>query len=356
MLDLFYPVHYAVGMKVEDTLRTSDVLDRHQVAILWIIRTVGKNGVSIPRKQLESVMTGWYDISSSALSKAIRSIAKPPLLLLKIEENPKTAREKTVSLTPAGRDFVQTMFRNGTAMCSWYLGEMSQWEKEVDVCLYIFSKVNAIFDQVIDGEKAGGAHLVEGSDYSESVLRHPLASSFTERNYSWSEIPRVPREYAAMMQLDVFFPIHYKAGNAVEIILRSSVNLSRQQVIILWIIAAEGVDGKVMPRKSIEAALSDWLEISSSSISKAIRSLSAPPLKLVELKEHPQSGREKMVSLNKKGERFVQRMFKNGTNFLEGVIEKLGDDEIDMLIHIFNRTSEIFENYPGPFRSDPATR
>jgi len=159
-----------------------------------------------------------------------------------------------------------------------------------------------------------------------------------------------------MMQLDVFFPIHYKAGNAVEIILRSSVNLSRQQVIILWIIAAEGVDGKVMPRKSIEAALSDWLEISSSSISKAIRSLSAPPLKLVELREHPQSGREKMVYLSKKGERFIQRMFKNGTSFLECVIEKLSDDEIDMLIHIFSRTSEIFENYPGPFRSIPATR
>ena len=352
LLDLFYPVHYAVGMKVEDTLRSSDLLDRHQVAILWIIRTVGENGVSIPRKQLENVMTGWYDISSSALSKSIRSIAKPPFLLLRIEENPDSAREKLVNLTPAGKDFVQTMVRNGSAMCSWYLGEMSQWEGEVDVCLYIFSKVNAIFDQVIDDEKAGDAHLVAGSDYSESVLRHPLASSFTEKNYSWSEIPCVPKEYAAMMQLDVFFPIHYKAGNFVEKVLRSSVNLSRQQVIILWIIAAEGVDGKVMPRKDIESDLSDWLEITGSSISKAIRSLRAPPLKLLDLKEHPQSGREKMVCLNRKGERFIRRMFKDGTRFLEGVIEKLSDDEIDMLIHIFNRTSDIFEDYPGPFRSD----
>ena len=59
-----------------------------------------------------------------------------------------------------------------------------------------------------------------------------------------------------------------------------------------------------------------------------------------------------MVCLNRKGERFIRRMFKDGTRFLEGVIEKLSDDEIDMLIHIFSRTSDIFEDYPGPFRSD----
>ena len=343
-------------MKVEDSLRSSDAIDRHQIAILWVIRTVGKDGVSIPRKQLESVMSGWYEISSSALSKSIRSIAKPPLQFLSIEESPQSAREKVVSLTRAGRDFVQTMVRNGTAMCTWYLGEMSQWEGEVDVCLYIFSKVNAIFDQLIDSEKTGSDGLLEGGDYSESVLRHPLASTFTENNYAWSEIPHVPQEYAAMMQLDIFFPIHYKAGNFVENVLRRSVKLSRQQVVILWIIAAEGVNGKVMPRKAIESDLSDWLEISGSSISKVIRSLRAPPLKLLDLKEHPDSGREKMVCLNSKGEKVIQRMFNSGTKFLEGVIEKLNDDEIDMLIHIFSRTSEIFEDYPGPFRVGPDRR
>ena len=356
LLDLFYPVHYAVGMKVEDTLRSSDILDRHQVAILWIIRTVGTDGVSIRRKILESVMTSWYDISSSAISKAIRAIAKPPLSYLSIEEHPNSAREKLVKLTPAGQEFVQTMVVNGTAMCSWYLGEMSQWDGEVDTCIYIFSKVNAIFDRMIDESKLGGAELIEGGNYFESVLRHPLASSFVDTKYSWSDIPRVPREYASLMQLDIFFPIHYKAGNALETALRSSVKLSRQQVIILWIIAAEGADGKFMPRKSIETALSDWLEITSSSISKAIRSLCAPPLSLLYLKEHPQSGREKMVCLNPKGERFIKRMFDNGTQFLEGVIANLGDDEIDMLIHIFSRTSDIFEYYPGPFRSTPPAK
>ena len=53
---------------------------------------------------------------------------------------------------------------------------------------------------------------------------------------------------------------------------------------------------------------------------------------------------------------FIQRMFNSGTKFLEGVIEKLSDDEIDMLIHIFSRTSEIFEDYPGPFRVGPDRR
>ena len=36
LLHRFYPVHYVVGMKVEDTLRTNDLLNRHQVAVLWI--------------------------------------------------------------------------------------------------------------------------------------------------------------------------------------------------------------------------------------------------------------------------------------------------------------------------------
>ena len=63
------------------------------------------------------------------------------------------------------------------------------------------------------------------------------------------------------------------------------------------------------------------------------------------------SGREKLVTFSQKGAIFADRMMANGILFLEGIVEKLNDDEIDMLMHVFRRTSEIFESYPGPFRS-----
>ena len=337
-------------MKVEDTLRTNDVLNRHQVAVLWIIRSEGENGQLMRRKYLETVMTGWYDIGSSAISKTIRALAKPPLQLITIVEHPLSAREKLIELTPKGIDFLEKMAENGSLLCDWYLGAMSRWEGESDVCLYIFAKVNAIFGQIIEEERQLKGEPA-GEDYTlDSVLRHPLASEFLDHSYSWEEIPHIPKEYAALMQLNAFFPIHYKAGNRVEIALRSGLELSRQQVIILWIIAAEGANGKSMPRKSIESALRDWLEITSSSISKAIRSLTVSPTDLLAIEELPESGREKLVSLNANGQAFVEVMFENGVQFLENVVAQLSAQEIDMFIHIFGRTEEIFQSYPGPFR------
>lgn len=352
LLDLFYPVHYVVGMKVEDTLRTNDMLNRHQIAVLWIIRSEGKDGISMRRKNIENALTGWYETSSSAISKAIRALAKPPLSLVRIQEHPQSAREKLVTLTPEGEKFLLQMTNNGVLLCNWYLASMDKWNTEMDICLYIFSKVNAIFESLI-AEERGESHKHQNTN--EMMLKHPLTPSFLQTSYSPDEIPRIPREYASLMQLNAFFPIHYTAGNRLEIALRRGANLSRQQVIILWIISAEGHNGMSMPRKAIEWALRDWLEITSSSVSKAIRSLTVAPYNILTIVERPESGREKLVCLTEEGKIFAEDMFKNGIEFLQKVIEKLSDDEIDMVLHVFDRTSEIFESYPGPFRHDEET-
>jgi len=349
LLDLFYPVHYVVGMKVEDTLRTNDLLNRHQVAVLWIIRSEGTNGISMRRKNIENALTGWYETSSSAISKAVRALAKPPLSLVTIQEHPQSAREKLVTLTPAGEKFLLQMTNNGVLLCSWYLSAMERFPEEMDVCLYIFSKVNAIFESLIDQERG---ETLKHLNTNEMMLRHPLTSTFLTRSYSLDEITRIPREYAALMQLNAFFPIHYTAGNRLEIALRRGANLSRQQVIILWIISAEGDNGMSMPRKAIEKALRDWLEITSSSVSKAIRSLTGAPHNILTIVERPESGREKLVCLTEEGRVFADDMFENGTQFLNKVIENLSNEEIDMVLHVFERTSEIFEGYPGPFRDE----
>ena len=349
LLDLFYPVHYVVGMKVEDTLRTNDLLNRHQVAVLWIIRSEGTNGISMRRKNIENALTGWYETSSSAISKAVRALAKPPLSLVTIQEHPQSAREKLVTLTPAGEKFLLQMTNNGVLLCSWYLSAMERFPEEMDVCLYILSKVNAIFESLIDQERG---ETLKHLNTNEMMLRHPLTSTFLTRSYSLDEITRIPREYAALMQLNAFFPIHYTAGNRLEIALRRGANLSRQQVIILWIISAEGDNGMSMPRKAIEKALRDWLEITSSSVSKAIRSLTGAPHNILTIVERPESGREKLVCLTEEGRVFADDMFENGTQFLNKVIENLSNEEIDMVLHVFERTSEIFEGYPGPFRDE----
>ena len=350
LLELLYRVHYVVGMRVQDTLRTDERLDRHQIAVLWIIRSEGVDGQSISRKYVELQMTSWYDISSSAISKAIRTLASKEIDLLTISENPSSGREKLINLTPRGVQFMQQMTRNGSAMCDWYLDNMSLWDGEIDVCLYIYSKVTMLFGKMIDQEKLVLGESIAQATPQESVLHHPLTNQMVESSCSWEEVPRIPREYVALMQLNIFFPIHYKAGNKLEQVMRSGTDLSRQQVIILLLILGEGEDRCRMARKRIEAALSSWLEITSSSISKAIRSITKPEMGLLTIDESPESGREKTVQLTRKGSDFVGKLAANGVAYLQQLVDQLSDDEIDMVIHIFSRTDEIFEKYPGPFR------
>jgi DNA-binding MarR family transcriptional regulator len=350
LLELLYRVHYIVGMKVQDTLRTNDGLDRHQTAVLWIIRSEGTDGRSISRKYVEKQLTSWYDISSSAISKSIRGLASKDIGFLNITESPNSGREKLIELTPAGVFFMQKMTRNGSAMCEWYLENMSQWESEVDVCLFIYTKITALFGKMIDAERRDAGEPVAYAAPQESVLHHPLTHVITEKSYSWDEIPTVPREYVPLMQLNIFFPIHYKAGNKLELVMRSGTDLSRQQIIILLLMFGEGENHSKMARKRIEAALSSWLELTSSSVSKAIRSLTTREVGLLTIDESPESGREKIVQLTPKGRKFVSKLVESGVNYLQTLVDQLGDDELDMVVHIFERTNAIFDSYPGPFR------
>ena len=203
---------------------------------------------------------------------------------------------------------------------------------------------------MIDQERIAAGELIADAAPQESVLHHPLTSQMAERSFSWEELPSVPQEYATLMQLNIFFPIHYKAGNKLEQIMRSSSGLSRQQIIILLLIFSEGEGQSTMSRKRIETALSSWLEITSSSVSKAIRSLTTGDMALLTINESAESGREKTVQLTIKGSEFIRRLNASGVDYLQGLVDQLSDDEIVMVAHIFSRTYDIFESYPGPFR------
>jgi hypothetical protein len=110
--------------------------------MLWIIHaTVGDSGRML-RKDLEWQLRLWFDLTSSAISKALRGLAKPPLAVLLIEENPASAREKYVSLTGDGRQIVTQMKARGEAIVQRIVDKMS--EQEIEQGLHFLRHVSAI--------------------------------------------------------------------------------------------------------------------------------------------------------------------------------------------------------------------
>jgi DNA-binding MarR family transcriptional regulator len=142
-LDQFYPIHYMVGIKIEDTLR-GNLLSRHQTCVLWMIRTKGEGGKVMRRKDIEQALTGWYEISSSTVSKTVQSMSRQ-LGLVKIYEDPLSAREKIVSLTEKGEQLLAQMERNGAALMGWMMETMSK--EEVPQGINFLKHVSEIFEK-----------------------------------------------------------------------------------------------------------------------------------------------------------------------------------------------------------------
>jgi DNA-binding MarR family transcriptional regulator len=136
--------------------------------------------------------------------------------------------------------------------------------------------------------------------------------------------------------LELFYPFHYKGGMALEDALRCG-QLSRKQVAILWLIRSEGEQGRRMRRKDIERLIQTWFEVSSSAITKALRSMARPPLSLVQIVEDPQSAREKQVLLTPKGERFLGTMVGEGQKFLQTIVDQLSAEEVRNGIHFLRQ-------------------
>jgi DNA-binding MarR family transcriptional regulator len=112
--EFFYPIHYQIGMALEDALR-GGLLTRKQSAILWMIRSAGEGGRCMRRKEIVQSMQSWFEVTNSGLSKAIRGMARPPLALVQISEDPRSAREKLITLTPKGEQFLEAMAARGEA-------------------------------------------------------------------------------------------------------------------------------------------------------------------------------------------------------------------------------------------------
>jgi DNA-binding MarR family transcriptional regulator len=153
LLDFFYPFHYKGGMALEDALRCGQ-LSRKQVAILWLIRAEGEHGKRMRRKDIERSIQTWFEVSSSAITKALRGMARPPLSLVQIVEDAQSAREKQVRVTAKGERFLGTMVAEGQKF------------------------LQKILDQLTPEEVSSGIHFLERSIAAQE---HILSQS-TRRN------------------------------------------------------------------------------------------------------------------------------------------------------------------------------
>lgn len=146
-LDLFYPVHYKVGIGIEDALRGGR-LTRHQVAILWLIRSAGEGGRSLARKEIERSITRWFELRNSAISKALRSMARAPLALIEIHEHPLSGRERQVTLTSRGAREIERMVDDGRRFIQTMVDQLTATEAAQGV--HFLSRVSAVIDLIQD--------------------------------------------------------------------------------------------------------------------------------------------------------------------------------------------------------------
>lgn len=149
-MELFYPIHYAIGMQVEDALRGDQGLDRHQTVIMWLLRTEGlQHGrKSLKRKEIERCLTSWYDITSSTVSKALRALAKSPYNFIVISEDPDSGREKLVTVTPAGQRYYKQMADNASRFVKLATDRMSVEENSMGV--HMMKVISDTFQQLRD--------------------------------------------------------------------------------------------------------------------------------------------------------------------------------------------------------------
>lgn len=146
-LDYFYPIHYSIGMRIEESLRSCGKLDRHQTVIMWILRSESMRSGSdtISRKEVVRLMTDWYDITSSSVSKGLRGLAKEPLEFIEISEDPNSGREKLIRITEAGRSHCDAMIESACETIRQITDHMSIAENQMGI--YMFSRMDAEFSK-----------------------------------------------------------------------------------------------------------------------------------------------------------------------------------------------------------------
>ena len=125
LLGFFYPIHYGIAMEVEARMCQGKI-SRQQAAVIWMIQSsVGSSGW-MRRRVIEQQLRGYFETSNSQVSQLLKSLSNPPLSLIRQIENPTSAREKLVALTPQGNAFFQSMLDKGVEYLTRRLSHISE--------------------------------------------------------------------------------------------------------------------------------------------------------------------------------------------------------------------------------------
>lgn len=145
---------------------------------------------------------------------------------------------------------------------------------------------------------------------------------------------RTPTRSLAAELLSYFYPMHYRVGVELEVLMCQG-RIARKQAAILWLIHSREDDSGWVRRRDIETRLSAWFEISNSNVSKLLRDLTRAPIAFVTQIENPQSGREKLVRLTRAGDAFVAGMIEASVTYLSQRLSHLKQDEFRWGIAFF---------------------
>jgi DNA-binding MarR family transcriptional regulator len=127
LLSFYYPIHYRTGVDLETVMGQGRV-SRKQAAMLWLIHSRAGDDGWIRRKDIESRLSSWFEISNSNISKLLRELARAPLSLVDQVESPTSGREKVIRLTAAGKIFVAGMIDASVAYLSRQMSHVSDEE------------------------------------------------------------------------------------------------------------------------------------------------------------------------------------------------------------------------------------
>jgi DNA-binding MarR family transcriptional regulator len=162
LMGLFLPIHYRIGVGFEEALRCGR-LSRKQVAILWLMRAEGGPEGSMRRKDIERLLASWFETSSSTITRALAALSRPPLKLVRVAGDRDSGREKRVTLTPRGEQFLSGMTAEGRAFTQKLLDGMPR--QEIQEMVRLMQKAIAVL----------GHHGINGSSSGrKNGKRQPL--------------------------------------------------------------------------------------------------------------------------------------------------------------------------------------
>lgn len=150
LMRYFYPVHYQLGMEMEQAMSQGRV-DRMQAAMLWLIHAKGE-GEWVSRKDVLENLSNWFELSEAKISRLMRSLSSDPFHFLLIAESPNSGRQKIIKLTEDGEAFVAGMTKAAMAYLDRRLSHLSVGEREN--ALDFMAKIFLPPDPAPSGEKA----------------------------------------------------------------------------------------------------------------------------------------------------------------------------------------------------------